>query len=246
MKKIAIILGSIILLAFLTAYFTINTIVKNQIVMFATKELKAEVELGSANVSFFPIGLKLNDLEVEKDDPADPLKKLELEEIEVSIDHNSIFTDTIVINYIKIDEPEISFAVAGLGLGDLSKKAAIGYGTAAILGGPVTLGLSALDMGYKQLKKKKEADAKAAKESAKPANPNAKNFVIKKLYIKEAQFIPADEVLWIGKGREIKLPDIELENISKSSGKAIFRQVMAIVTKAVVKELMKIKLGNIK
>ncbi|MCE3231793.1 MAG: hypothetical protein K0R98_50 [Rickettsiaceae bacterium] len=226
-KWLSILVITLLVIAFGVIYFYLNTIVATQIEKFGSEGLNAKVTLGSANVSLYPIGLKLKNLSIEKSDKNDPLKKFIADEITVGVDHNSLRTDTLVVNYITVDKSEVTYELKALGLADM---------VAAPVEAPLSF-LGTISDGIKSLYKDKE---EMAQEKVGKGGKGQK-FVIKKLLITNSKFIPANGALLLGKMREVELPDIELEYVNETSGNHILKNVVNVMQKAVVKKLMFIK-----
>jgi hypothetical protein len=236
MSKVLKWLFSVILTAVVVAvvvlHFYMNTIVAGQIEKFGSASLKAKVELGSANVSLFPLGIKLNKLSIDKEDKNDPMKRFYADEILVSVDHNSLRTDVPIINYITVNSPEVTYDVGVLG----SVSGAI---EAMKEGGPleaITSGFGALTDGIKSLVGKDE-EPKKVKKSENTSGSNQK-FVIKKIYINSAKFIPVSEKPLPKKVKEITLPDIETEFTSETTGDKIIKNVFMSLQREALKKFI--------
>lgn len=226
-KWLSISIITLLIIAFAAVYFYLNTIVATQIEKFGSEGLNAKVTLGSANVSLYPIGLKLKNLSIEKSDKNDPLKKFIADEIEVSVDHNSLRTDTLVVNYITVKKSEVTYELKALGLADM---------LAAPVEAPLSF-LGTISSGIKSLYKSKEEKAHEKLNG----NGKGDKFVIKKLLITDSKFIPAGGAMVLGNIKEVALPDIELEYVNETSGDNILKNAMSVMQKAVVKKLMFIK-----
>jgi hypothetical protein len=236
MKKIIqwffISLLALIIAAFAIVYFYLNTIVASQIEKFGSQALKAKVVVGSANVSLFPIGLKIKKLSIDKDDKNDPMKRIYAEKIEISVDHNSLKTSVPVINYITVNSPEVTYDIGILGAADAAVKAIKDGDTV----GAIQSGLSAFADGIKSLYKDKEEEPK--KKKSENTSGSTQKFVIKKIYINSAKFIPASNKPILDKIKEIPLPDMEMQYSSETTGDAILKDVLLSVEKAAVKKLV--------
>ncbi len=230
LKKFLILIFSLFVLAFVLLSGSINSIVKNKVIEFSKNSMNFETEIGYISIDFFPPGLTVRRLSVKNDSAEDPLRSFKAKKITVDIDKDSIFTDTIIINHILIDSPEITYDTGELGLTDLGKQT---VGTVLDWG----MGLFGKSSD-KEEKKAKKAASKKSKDNSKPA----KKFIITRIDIKGANFVPEGEVLWIKKGEKIAIPDINLTNINENSGENITRHVKSIIKQTVTAELLKVRL----
>jgi hypothetical protein len=207
-----------------------NTIVKSQIETFGSKSLNAKVELGSASVSLFPIGITLKKLSIVKDDKSDPLKRFYADKIKVSVDHNSLKTDVPVINYITVNSPDVTY--------DLGILGTVGMAISAVKDGSTNI-FGAISDGLKSLVSKEEEPKKAKKTQN--TSGSTKKFIIKKIYINSAKFRPIATQTLPDNLQEIPLPDIELEYVNETGGDHILKSVVTAMQKAVVKKLATIQ-----
>lgn len=207
------------------SYFYMNTIVKSQIEKFGSESMNAKVAVGSVRVSLFPIGITLKKLSIDKDDKNDPLKHFYADKIEVSVDHNSLTTDVPVINYIRVNAPEVTYDLGILGTLGMAVTAAK-EGTSNFFG--------AISDSFKSLIGSKEEEQP---KKAKKSSGSTKKFIIKKININDAKFTPTANQALPNNLKEISLPDIELEYVNETSGDHILKNVGMAMQKAAVKKL---------
>ena len=77
-------------------FFFVDGIVKRLIQKYGTQAVGARVEVGAADLSLFPVGLKLEHLKVT--DPDSPMKNaVEINRISLSLEPSSLFRRKIIV-----------------------------------------------------------------------------------------------------------------------------------------------------
>ncbi len=83
-------------------FFFVDGIVKRLIQKYGTQAVGARVEVGAADLSLFPVGLKLEHLEVT--DPDSPMKNaVEINRISLSLEPSSLFRRKIIVKEMLVD-----------------------------------------------------------------------------------------------------------------------------------------------
>jgi hypothetical protein len=196
MKKIIIrivtVLILLVIVGLVVLFFSLNSIVKKGVETVGPKLTKVDVKLGSADISPFSGSGKLSKLFVGN--PADfkTPYAMQMDSIKVAVEIGSVTKDTIVINEIDIESPEIQFD-GGLSGNNLSK---------------IQDNLSS-------------GDAKnAAPASSSSGTEKQKKFIVKDFVLRGAKVhlnvtVPAVN---IPMSATVPIPDIHLQNIGQDSG----------------------------
>ena len=124
MKKIIIRISAVLILlvvvALVVVFFSLNSIVKKAVETVGPKMTKVEVRLGAADISPFSGSGKLSKLFVGNPEGYKTPYAIQMDSIKVSVQIGSVTKDTIVVNEINVQSPEISFD-GGLSGNNLSK-----------------------------------------------------------------------------------------------------------------------------
>ena len=107
--KVAGIIAAIILGAFLIVGMTIDGIVKSNIEESGSALLKTEVEVDDIDISFFSGIAKMDGFIVHNPEGFSDEAAISLKGIEIELDIKSLFSETVVVNRIHIQNPEIFF-----------------------------------------------------------------------------------------------------------------------------------------
>jgi uncharacterized protein involved in outer membrane biogenesis len=195
MKKI--IIGIVVTLAVLVVivltvvYFSLNSIVKKGVETVGPQMTKVEVRLGAADLSPFSGSGSLSQLFVGNPDGYKTPFAIQMGSIKVGVKLGSVFSDTVVVDEINIQDPEITLE-----------------GT-----------LDGNNLG-KILDNLKDSDSTQEKQPAAPAAPGGttKKFIIKDLVLSGAKVHV--NVSGFGKSvaQTVAIPDLHLQNIGNGGG----------------------------
>jgi hypothetical protein len=124
MKKIIIrvcaVVIALVIVALLAVFFSLNGIVKRGVEKIGPQLTKVEVRLGSADISPFSGSGKLSKLFVGNPEGFTTPFAVQMDSIKVGVQIGSVMSDTIVINEVNIQSPEITFD-GGLSGNNLNK-----------------------------------------------------------------------------------------------------------------------------
>jgi hypothetical protein len=198
-------LVALLIIVLLVVFLSLNVIVKKGVETVGPQLTKVTVTLGSADISPLSGGCQLKDLFVGNPDGYKTPSAIKLGSVKVAVDIGSVMSDTITINEINIQSPEITFE-GGFGGNNLSTilNNVKGSGT---------------DNG--------EASASGTKPTA--AN-GGKKFIVKDIVIEGAELHASLTGLG-GKELTLPLPTLHLQNIgSQGNGVTASQLVDQILT----------------
>jgi hypothetical protein len=223
--RIAVGLVALLVIALIVVFFSLNTIVKKGVETAGPMLTKVEVRLGGANLSPLSGSGQLSELFVGNPEGYKTPSAITMKSIKVGVKPSSLLSDTIVVEEVNIQGPEITFE-GSLGGNNLSK---IMDNLDAAAGGDKT-----------------ETPAKTEK----PAKKSEKNFYVKELLLQGGKIHVS--ITGLGaKEMTVPLPDVHLQNIGTADkgvtaaelSKQIMKQLLASVTKAVGEALSGIGKG---
>jgi hypothetical protein len=124
MKKIIIricaVLVLLVVVALVVVFFSLNSIVKKAVETLGPQMTKVEVRLGAADISPFSGSGKLSKLFVGNPESYKTPFAVKMDSVKVGVQIGSLLSDTIVVNEVNIQSPEITFD-GGLGGNNLSQ-----------------------------------------------------------------------------------------------------------------------------
>src|SRR5580658_1533342 len=113
MKKIIIRLFAVLVLlvvvGLVVVFFSLNSIVKKAVETVGAKMTQVDVRLGSADISPFSGSGKLSKLFVGNPSGYSTPFAVQMDTIKVGVQIGSVTSDTIVVNEINVQSPEIYF-----------------------------------------------------------------------------------------------------------------------------------------
>ncbi len=118
--RIAVGLVALLVIALIVVFFSLNTIVKKGVETAGPMLTKVEVRLGGANLSPLSGSGRLSELFVGNPDGYKTPSAITMKSIKVGVKPSSLFSDTIVVEQVNIQGPEITFE-GSLGGNNLSK-----------------------------------------------------------------------------------------------------------------------------
>jgi hypothetical protein len=214
---IKIIIGLVVLLiaVVLVVFLSLNTIVKKSVETIGPQLTKVEIKLGRANISPLSGSGQLTKLFVGNPEGYKTPSAIQVGDIKVKVNIASVLSDTIKIESINIQSPEIAFegGLRGSNIGKLLDNLNSGSG-----GG----------------------GEKPATEAAKPSGKSDKKFFVRDVVVEGGKIHLSATGLG-GEELTVPLPPIHLQNIgSEKQGvtaaelaRQILRPMLAGVTKAV-------------
>lgn len=188
--KISAVLILLSIIAVLLFYFSLNRIVKTGILTFVPKTTLTDVGLENSDISVFSGRGELRGLVIGNPKGFSRNNALTLDIISVSIDIASLFSDTVIINEIHVDSPEINYETKG-------KETNI----QTIL---------------KNIRSFAKKETPAKKSNGSPPSPG-KKFIIHRLEIGNGRIGLAINFL-NDKAVSLPLPDITLKDLGKKEG----------------------------
>lgn len=106
----------VLIAAFIILNFSLDGIVKSAIEENGTELLQTEVNIGNVNVSLFDGSGVIYGFTVANPEGFSDEKAIVIDEMSLKIDLSTIFSDTIVVENIHIQNPELFFEQIGLGI----------------------------------------------------------------------------------------------------------------------------------
>jgi hypothetical protein len=197
MKKIIIRVGAVLILlvivALVVVFFSLNSIVKKGVETVGPKLTQVDVRLGAAEISPFSGSGKLSKLFVGNPAGFKTPSAIQMDSVKVGVQIGSVMSDTIVINEINIQSPEITFD-GGLSGNNLSKI---------------------LD----NLKSASGSSAADTNKVQTPAGPKAeKKFIVKDFVLQGAKLHLNITALGTPLSTTVTIPDIHLQNLGTAEG----------------------------
>ncbi len=210
--RIAIVAAVLIVAGLAVVFFSLNSIVKKGVETAGPMLTKVEVRLDSAKISPLSGSGELKGLFVGNPEGFKTPAAIQMGAIKVAVKPSSLLGQTIVVEELKIQAPEITFE-GSLGGNNLSK---------------ILANLEAVTGGDKPEK------------TDKPATKSEKKFCVKDVLIEGGQIHLSITALG-GKQATVPLPTVHLQNIGTPENgvtaaemtKVILKAMLASVTKAV-------------
>jgi len=215
MKKliVRIVIGVFVLLVIglVVVFFSLNSIVKKGVETVGPKLTKVEVRLGSAKLSPLSGNGRLSDLFVGNPEGYQSPSALKLGDIKLAVEPGSLWSDTLVVDEINIQAPEITFE------GSLSGN-----------------NLSKLLQNLEATSGGESADKTAKSDSGKPA----KKFFVKDFVLKGGKITASVSTPLGSKSGTLALPEVRLQNIgSRENGVTaaeLSKQMMKAIEKVAI------------
>jgi len=187
--RIALVLVVLLFVAIVAVFLSLNSIVKKGVETVGPEVTKVKITLGGVSISPLSGSGRLSDLFVGNPEGFKTESAIKVGDINVSVDMGSVMGDTIIINSVKIKDPEITFE-GGLSGNNISKI--LDNVTAATGGGKPA-------------------------ETTEPAKPG-KKLIIKDLTVEGAK-LHASLTLLGGRELTLPLPTLHLTDIgTKENG----------------------------
>lgn len=216
MKKIIIRIGLVVVVllvaAVITVFLSLNTIVKKGVETVGPQLTKVEIKLGRANISPFSGSGQLTELFVGNPTGYKTPSAIKVGDVKIVVSVGSVMSDTIKVQEIKIQAPEITLE-GGLSGNNISQ---ILENVKAATGGD-----------------------KPAEQTAPAAKKSEKKFFVRDVVVEGGKINLSSSLLG-GETVSIPLPPLHLENIGTENAgvtagelvKQILEPLLASVTKA--------------
>jgi uncharacterized protein involved in outer membrane biogenesis len=225
MKKIIIgivvTLVVLVVVALAVVFFSLNSIVKKGVETVGPQMTKVEVRLGSADISPFSGSGSLNQLFVGNPDGYKTPFAIQMGSIKVGVKIGSVFSDTVVVDEINIQDPEITLegTLDGNNLNTILNNLR-GSGPAP----------------------EKQPAAPAAAASEKPS----KKFIVKDIVLSGAKVHV--NVSGFGKSvaQTVTIPDLHLQNVGNADGGATPAQLAMQILQPVLNEAIVVATDELK
>ncbi len=217
-RRLKIAIGAaavIVLVAVAIVYIgaSVDGLVKDGIEKYGSRILKAEVRVGSVEISPKSGRGSLRGVFIGNPEGFETGSAFELGEVTISLDVGTVMENTVVIREIRVIAPKLTYEMNANG----SNLDALRRNVEAYIGGGKTGG--------------KAAEKPAANEESE------RNLLIEKLAIDEGK-IRVSATGLAGDNAEVALPAIEFTNIGKQKGGANAADVAAKILNAVTKEVV--------
>lgn len=219
MKKILfrVFIGIVALLviAVVVVFFSLNSIVKKGVETVGPEITKVKVTLGSAEISPLSGSGKLSQLFVGNPEGYKTPSAMEFGSIKVGVKIGSLLSDTIIVNEVNVQSPEITLE------GTLSGN------------------------NLKQIMDNLDSSSSSEESKAKPAAPAekekkpGKKMVIKDLVIENGKINLSVSSFMGGKSMTIPLPSLHLQNIGEQSNGVTAAQAMKQIMEPLLASVLK-------
>ncbi|MDA0782155.1 MAG: hypothetical protein PQ612_04865 [Rickettsiales bacterium] len=207
-----------LLIFFIFVFAIINFLLtkygKEHIELFTSKIFQGDATIGRLHLNFYPPAVGIFDINIKIKDDKSPVKNIKISRIDLGFDKKTLFSELLILRYVKVIEPEIIFDGEALNANPVNKE--------------------------KQEDVVSSVEVPEIQEYVKPDFKivdlqNAeieKSFIISKLDITDGKIVPLGENDKSEKEEYRKLHDIELEKLDNYSGSKINEAVVQELEKA--------------
>ena len=124
--RIAVAVVALVIIALVVVFFSLNTIVKKGVETVGPQIVQVDVKLGSANISPFSGSGQLTGLVVGNPSGYKSESAIKVGDVKVALAVGSLLSDTITIESVNIQAPEITVegGLGGINLKDIQKNLA--------------------------------------------------------------------------------------------------------------------------
>ncbi|MEE8127404.1 MAG: hypothetical protein V3T45_02535, partial [Nitrospinaceae bacterium] len=216
MKRVAIGLAALVVIlvvGILVLYSSLGAIITKAVTTAGPEIIQAKVSLDETVIDATSGKGSMHGLLIGNPEGFESESAFKMDKIEITLDTGSITSDTIVINEINIQAPEVTYELGGSG----SNIAAIQENVDAFV--------------------KKYAGASESKEKSE-AKEGGTKMVIDHVYVKGGK-VNISATLLGGKSMTVPLPDIHLKDIGKKENGATPGEVVQSLIGALNKAILK-------
>lgn len=216
MKRVAIGLaavGVILVVGFVILYSSLGTIITQAITTAGPEIIQAKVDLKETVIDASTGKGSLHGLLIGNPEGFKTESAFKMDQVEVTLDTDSITSDIITINKIDIQAPEVTYELGGSGSN-----------------------INAIQNNVDAFVKKYVEDSKPGEKSA--ANEGGTKMVIDHVYVKGGK-VNISATLLGGKSMTVPLPDIHLQDIGKKENGATPGEVAKAIISALNKSVLK-------
>jgi len=216
MKKILLILSAVVLVAVAGAfgylYLSLNSLVKKAVETVGPKITRTDVKLASAVLLPLSGSGSLNGLVIGNPEGFGKSYAIKVGSISISVDRNSLFSDTIIINEILIKKTSITLegTLQGNNLGKLMQN------------------IKSYDTGSKPSSEKKQTSSASRK------------FIVKRVLVSGTELNVAASALGQSVSQSLPLGDLHLENLGSDgsgiSAAAISQQILTPLINSAIRQ----------
>lgn len=226
MKRVAIGLAAlavVLVVGVLVLYSSLGAIITKAVTTAGPEIIQAEVKLDETVIDTTSGKGSLQGLFIGNPEGFETESAFKMDKIEISLDTDSLTSDTIVINEINIQAPEVTYELGGSG----SNVDAIQKNVDAFV--------------------KKYAGASESKEKSE-AKEGGTKMVIDHVYVKGGKVNISASFLG-GKSMTVPLPDIHLKDIGKKENGAtpgeVVQSIIGALNKAILKAVAPLNLDKV-
>ena len=216
MKRVAIGLaavGVILVVGFVVLYSSLGTIITRAITTAGPEIIQAKVNLKETVIDASTGKGSLRGLLIGNPEGFKTESAFKMDQVEVTLDTDSITSNIITINKIDIQAPEVTYELGGSGSN-----------------------IKALQRNVEAFVKKHVGDSTPGEKSA--ANEGGTKMVIDHVYVKGGKVNISASLLG-GKSMTVPLPDIHLQDIGKKGNGATPGEVVKAIISALNKSILK-------
>jgi uncharacterized protein involved in outer membrane biogenesis len=230
MKKIAIRIGAVVvalvIVVLVVLFFSLNTIVKKGVETVGPRLTKVEVRLDSADISPFSGSGRLSGLLVGNPDGFKTPLAIKVGSVKVAVEIGSVLSDTIVIDEVNVQAPEITLE-GNLNGNNLTKILDNLEGAQSSAPAPSPAPASS------------SSSAPAGTSPAAPAKPE-KKYILKEFDIEGGKINLSLTIPGLaGKSATVPLPPLHLQNIGVAENGVTAAQLAEAIMKPLVSSVLK-------
>jgi uncharacterized protein involved in outer membrane biogenesis len=215
--RVVLLVAVLVLVALVVVFFSLNSIVKKGVDTYGPEMTKVKVTLGAANISPFSGSGQLKKLFVGNPEGYKTASAIEVGDVKVGVQIGSVMGDTITVNEVNIQSPEITLE-----------------GTLA--GNNLSKILDNLNATSSTKEKQKNEPTAGKKE---------KKFIVKDIVLNGAKVHVNVSALGQSVAMTLPIPDIHLQNVGTAEGgvsaaelsRQILQPVLVAATEAATKAI---------
>lgn len=209
LKKLMVGFITLVIIAVVVVALSLNFIAKDLIQKVGSQVLGTEVTLDSVTIALLEGGVSINGLTVANPEGYKGDYALQVSEISVQVPLKNLLQDTIVIDNITIDSPQIHYhmGLGGSNIGQLVKNVQQGVAT--------------------------NTDATAQTTAKADTDSDDASVIVKELVIQQAKVTGSIAVLKAG----VTVPEIRLQNLGQKDGGVSLPYIVSKVMMAIASSL---------
>jgi uncharacterized protein involved in outer membrane biogenesis len=227
MKRVAIGIAAVIailVVGVIVLYSSLGVLITQAVTTAGSEIIQAKVDLDETVIDASSGKGSLRGLLIGNPEGFETKSAFKMDVVEITLDTDSITSDTIIINEINIQAPEVTYELGGSG----SNIDAIQQNVDAFV--------------------KKYAGTSDSKEEKSEAKEDETKMIIDHVYVKGGK-VNISATLLGGKSMTVSLPDIHLKDIGKEENGAtpgeVAKSIIGALNKSILKAVAPLNLGKV-